>query len=145
MLQTEAAPNVINCCPDPHEGAPSAVPATQNKPEVLKLPSYMELEDVKTTLSIRFKVTDDYLRHPYFVRPARHVKHFWSSATLKNNTFTATAPNVINHCPTSADPHEGAPSAVPATQNEPEVFKLPSYMELEDVKTTLSCEASLKK
>ena len=100
------------------------MPATQNKPEVFKLPSYMELEDVKTTLSRRFRVSDDYLRHPYFVRPARHVKHFWSSATLKNNTFTATAPNVINHCPTSADPHEGAPSAVPATQNKPEVLKL---------------------
>ena len=76
MLQTEAAPNVINCCPDPHEGAPSAVPATQNKPEVLKLPSYMDLEDVKTTLSRRFRVTDDYPRHPYFVRPARHFRHF---------------------------------------------------------------------
>ena len=28
---------------------------------------------------------------------------------------------------------------------KPEVLKLLSYMELEDVKTTLSCEASLKK
>ena len=60
-------------------------------------------------------------------------------------TQTEAAPNVINRCPTSADPHVGAPSAVPATQNKPEMLKLPSYMKVEDVKTTLSCEASLKK
>ena len=60
-------------------------------------------------------------------------------------SWTSFTSNAINRCLTSADPYEGAPSAVPATQNEPEVLKLPSYMQLEDVKTTLSCEASLKK
>ena len=75
----------------------------------------------------------------------RYAKRAGGAPSALPATRTEAALNVINRCPTSADLYEGAPSAVPATQNEPEVLKLPSYMELEDVKTTLSCEASLKK
>ena len=74
-----------------------------------------------------------------------HAKRAGWAPNATPATQTEAAPNVINRCPTSADPHEGAPSAVPATQNQPDVLKLPSYMELEDMKTMLSCEASLKK
>ena len=69
-----------------------------------KLPSKMEVEDVKITLSCqaslkkwnlplsqrRFRGTNDSLRNAWFVRPAWHFKHIWSSAPLKNNTVATT-------------------------------------------------------
>ena len=51
-----------------------------------------------------------------------HAKRAGWAPNAAPVTQTEAAPNVINRCPTSADPHEGAPSAVPATQNEPEVL-----------------------
>ena len=36
-----------HCCADRLEGAQSAVPATQNRPEVFKLPSYMKVKDIE--------------------------------------------------------------------------------------------------
>ena len=74
-----------------------------------------------------------------------HTKRAGWAPNAAPSTQNEAAPNAINRRRTSADFYAGAPSAAPATQNEPEVLKLPSYMELEDVKTTLSREASLKK
>ena len=95
-----------------------------------------------------FRLGGNHHGHPLLPRGSKcctcHAKRAGGVPNAAPATQTEAAPNVINRCPTSADPYEGAPSAVPATQNEPEVLKLPSYMELEDVKTTLSCEASLK-
>ena len=115
---------------DLYEGAPSATPATQNEPEVLRvlrLPRKMRRRP-KASLVARLLPTSmkvlQVLRLPCKTNLrcskccACHAKRAGDAPTAAPATQNETAPKSITHRQTSADLYEGAPSAAPATQNE---------------------------
>ena len=108
--QNEAAPKVISCrraSADLYEGAPSAAPATQNEPEVLQA---LHLPRKRSLRCSKCCACDT-------KRGGAQSNQLWQG-------FRGRLWRWSKCCTCHAKRAWGAPSAAPATQNEPEVLQV---------------------